>query len=62
MAKTVKKAQKEEAVSTASVINTEEAPKKMSKADAEAIVKKYAGINGVRIPELQKAKEILREK
>ena len=44
------------------VIDMDEAPKTMSKKDAEAIVRKYAGINGVKIPELQKAKEVLRQK
>lgn len=43
-------------------INTDAAPASMSKKEAEAIVQKYDGINGVKIPELQKAKEVLKGK
>ena len=52
---------KKEAPVEETVINTEEAPKKKpSKAEAEAIVKKYTGINGIKIPELEEAKKVLK--
>ena len=42
------------------VVNTEETSGKMSRKEAEAIVKKYEGINGTRIPELEQAKKVLK--
>lgn len=58
---------KEEKVSTTTTVvesETTESPKakKMSKADAQAIVKQYDGINGAAVPtELAQARKILSE-
>ncbi len=65
-----KKAETEESVETTTVETTttfeqETAPKskKMSRADAESIVKQYGGINGVTVPdELKQARKVLSEK
>lgn len=60
---TKSKKQKETAPEAPAVAAAEvDVPKKMSKQEAQAIVDQYDGINGVDVPVLKKAKEVLKAK
>lgn len=57
MAKAVKQA---EDILQDQPADVQSSKKKMSIAEAEEIVKRYEGINGINIPELKEAKRILK--